>query len=262
VRESLKAAAKAVLPPRARHWLRATHRRLTVWPPVGFVRLGSLRRLTPISRNYGIDRGLPIDRYYIEDFLSRHAGLRDYAAGDIRGHVLEVGDRGYTDRFGTWQSPVGAITSVDVLHVDGSTRESTIVGDLSTGRDVPSETFDCIICTQVLPVIYDVSGAVRTLHRALKPGGVALVTMPGITASCLPDRDIWGDYWRFTTLSARRLFQEVFPPEGVTVEAYGNVLTTIGFLHGLAVKDLKRGELYPHDPNYELVICVRAAKAT
>jgi hypothetical protein len=46
-------------------------------PPVEF---GSFRRLTPISRLWGSDRGQPIDRRYIENFLKRHAG-------DIRGRV-------------------------------------------------------------------------------------------------------------------------------------------------------------------------------
>ncbi len=261
MRDALKAAAKAVLPPATREWLRAKHRRITVWPPVGFVRFGSLRRLTPVSTTYGFDRGLPIDRHYIEDFLSRHGDMPGYAGGDIRGHVLEVGDRDYTDRFGAKGGPPRGVGAVDVLHFDGSNPGATIVGDLATGANIPTATFDCIICTQVLPVIYDVSGAISTLHRALKPGGVALVTMPGISSSCRPDRDVWGDYWRFTTLSTRRLFESVFPAEGVTVEAYGNVLATIAFLHGLAVKDLRRAELYPHDPHYELVICVRAVKA-
>ncbi len=256
----LKSTIKELVPPAARRWLRVKQRRLTLWPPLGLVRFGSLRRLTPISRTYGLDRGQPIDRYYIEHFLARHSSMFDYAAGDIRGHVLEVGDRTYVD----WAAREGrtdGIQKVDILHADGSGLLTTIVGDLATGRNIPSDTFDCIICTQVLPVIYDVAGAVSTLYRALKPGGVALVTVPGITASCLPDRDLWGDYWRFTSLSARRLFETVFPAEQVSVEAYGNVLTAIGFLHGLAVKDLKRAELEPHDPDYELVVCVRAVKA-
>jgi hypothetical protein len=62
-------------------------------PAVGQIRFGDLRRLTPISRSFGYDRGQPIDRYYIANFLGRHSG-------DIRGHVLEIGDDRYTRRFG------------------------------------------------------------------------------------------------------------------------------------------------------------------
>ncbi|HEX2620430.1 MAG TPA: hypothetical protein VHL11_09790, partial [Phototrophicaceae bacterium] len=52
----------------ARRYLsRETRRRLArlaVWPPVGWVRFGDLRRLKPITADYGSSRGLEIDRYY------------------------------------------------------------------------------------------------------------------------------------------------------------------------------------------------------
>ena len=72
--------------------------------------------------------------------------------------------------------------------------------------------------------------------------------------------DHWGDYWRFTTLSARLLLEETFGKENVSVEAHGNVLTAIAFLHGLATKELKKEEFDYHDPDYEVTIAVRAVK--
>src|SRR6185503_497384 len=77
------------------------------WPPVGFVWVGSLRRLKPISSGWGSERGQPIDRYYIERFLTTHTR-------DIQGHVLEIGDNNYTRKFGGDQ-----VTQSDVLHVAG-----------------------------------------------------------------------------------------------------------------------------------------------
>jgi hypothetical protein len=70
----------------------------------------------------------------------------------------------------------------------------------------------------------------------------------------------WGYFWAFTTLSARRVFEEVFPTESVIVEAYGNVLTASAFLYGLAAQELRRQELDYLDPDYELVITIRAVK--
>jgi hypothetical protein len=119
-----------------------------------------------------------------------------------------------------------------------------------------------VICTQTLLLIYDVAAAIRTLHRILAPGGTLLVTVPGISQICRPDMDVWGDYWRFTTLSARRLFEEAFEPADVTVESYGNVLAASAFLYGLAAQDLKRKELDPRDPDYQLIIGVKATKPT
>jgi SAM-dependent methyltransferase len=225
-----------------------------VWPPVGTVRFGRLRRLTPVSTRWGSERGTPIDRYYIADFIARHSGQDQYVLGDIRGHVLEVGDDSYarTVKF--------AITKLDILHGDASNSEATIVGDLAGGDNIPSDTFDCVICTQTLFLIYDFRAVVSNLHRMLKPGGIVLVTVPGISTVVRPDADSGGDYWRFTTRSMRRLLEEFFAPENVTVEAYGNVLSSIAFLEGIAAEELKRAELDMRDPNYELLIAVRARK--
>ena len=248
---ALRRMAKRVLPAATRRRLR---RALTVWPPVGAVRFGSLRRLTPFSRRYGFERGTPIDRHYIENFLARHAGEESYGTGDIRGRVLEVGGDVYARRFGS------AVSQIEVLH-DSDTRPSaTLVADLTRPETVPEDAFDCVICTQTLHFIYDVGAALRTLHRALKPGGVLLATVPGISQVCRPERDIWGDYWRLTTLSARRLLEEAFPAANVTVESYGNVLTSAAFLYGVAAEELKPEELDPRDPDYELLIAIRAVK--
>lgn len=242
----IRATAKAVLPVEVRRWLRA--RRLTVWPPFGLARFVNLRRLQPVSRVFGLDRGQCIDRYYIENFLRAHAQ-------DIRGHVLEIGDAAYTRHFGGEK-----VSKSDVLHAQEGSPTATIVADLTCADRVPSDTFDCIIFTQTLQLIYDVQAAIQTLHRILKPGQVLLATFPGISQISRYDMDRWGDYWRFTTLAARRLFEEVFSSECVQVEAYGNVLAAIGFLHGLAAEELKRGELDYRDPDYEVLITVRAVK--
>jgi SAM-dependent methyltransferase len=201
-----------------------------------------------VSERFGFDRGKPIDRYYIEAFLSRHRS-------DIRGHVLEVGDPSYTRRFGA------GVTSSEVVDRDESNPHATVVADLGRPNEIESERFDCVICTQVLLLIFDVRAAIRTLERILRPGGVLLATVPGITKVSRGEAELWGDYWRFTAQSARRLFEEAFPPGAVKVEAQGNVLAAVAFLHGLAAEELSRRELDAHDPDFEVTVAVRAAKA-
>ncbi len=217
-------------------------------PPVGRVDFGDLRSTEPISREWGFDRGQAIDRYYIEKFM---AG----SAGDIKGHVLEVGDNIYTSLFGGDQ-----ISRSDVLHVSAEDPRATIVADLTSANHIPSDKFDCIICTQTLHFIYDVETVVQTLHRVLKPGGVLLVTAPGISQISRFDMDRWGDYWRFTSASIRRLFAGVFMERYVTVTPHGNVLSAVAFLHGLAVEELTQEELDRTDPDYEVLLAVRAVK--
>lgn len=216
-------------------------------------------RSVPFSRVYGFDRGLPVDRYYIEDFLRRFAAQPGYAEGALTGRVLEIGGREYADRFVT----AGRDTAVrvDVLHADAANPEATIVGDLADPSVLPAATFDCIICTQTLQVIWDVPTALATLARALAPGGTLLVTVPGISAAMTPDRDQWGDWWRFTSGSVRRLAEAAFPDGEVHVEAYGNVLAATSFLHGLAAEELRPDELELRDPAYEVIVALRAVKA-
>jgi SAM-dependent methyltransferase len=170
--------------------------------------------------------------------------------------VLEIGDDRYTRKFRG-----DRITKSDVLHVIEGNPKATIVADLTSAHHVPSNTFDCIIFTQTLQTIYDFRAALRHLFRILKRGGVLLVTNSGI---CKIGRregvDPWGEYWHFTTQSVRRLFQETFPAANISIEAYGNVLTAIAFLHGLAAEELRQEELDFFDPDYEVLITVRAVK--
>ena len=101
--------------------------------------------------------------------------------------------------------------------------------------------------------------ALKTVYRILKPGGVVLSTVPGISQVAA---DQWGDYWcwSFSSQSIRRLFAEVFPEANVQVESFGNVLAAIAFLHGMAVEELAPEELDYRDRHYELSIIVRAMK--
>ena len=205
--------------------------------------------MTPISGAFGLDRGLPVDRYYIERFLAGHADR-------IRGHVLEIGDNRYTRRFG------GArVRRSDVLHVTAGNPAATIVADLTRADHLPAAQFDCIICTQTIQMIYDARAAIRHLHRLLNPEGVLLATTAGIARIGRREGiDAWGEYWRFTGQSARRLFDEVFPPAGVEVKVYGNVLAAIAFLHGLAAEELQPDELDYLDPDYEVIIGIKAER--
>jgi len=216
---------------------------------VGTVNFGSFKRLTPVSRVFGFDRGQCIDRYYIEKLLAVHHH-------DVQGRVLEVADNNYTMLFGG-----GKVTRSDVLHIRPDEPGATLCGDLGDPAcPVASDAFDCVILTQTLLVIPDFRQAIHTVHRILKPGGVLLATFPGISQISRYDMARWGDYWRFTDLSARLVFGEVFGEDAVEVSTHGNVLVAISFLHGLAAGELTAEELNHNDPDYQVVITVRAVK--
>ena len=207
--------------------------------------LGTLRRTSPLSDVWGFDRGNAVDRFYIESFLTEYRQ-------DIVGRTLEVQDSGYTKKYGT------GVTHCDVLDIDSSNKDATLMADLSTADPLPSDAFDCFILTQTLHFIYDTRAAIRHAYRILRPGGVLLVTVPSVSRITPESKN---DYWRYTAASCSLLFEEAFGRENTTVNSYGNVLTCIAFLTGMAAEELSRQELGKNDEAFPLIIGVRAVKS-
>jgi SAM-dependent methyltransferase len=205
-----------------------------------------LYRTRPLSSNWGHERGTPIDRIYIDEFVSNHRG-------DIQGRVLEVRDRRYTDQFAR------GVTQRDVLDNDPTNGSATIVADLADAGSIPAETFDCFILTQTLQYIPQPSAAVSHVHRILRPGGVVLATVPSIIRI---DADVPAvDRWRFTEVSCTELFGEPFGVERVEISTAGNVLAAMAFLTGMAAEEFSAAKLAVRDPRFPVVILVRAVKA-
>jgi SAM-dependent methyltransferase len=221
-----------------------------LWMPLRRLRgrvemsLGRVRSATPLSNNFGYERGTPIDRYYIEGFLKAHSS-------DIRGRVLEIGDDCYSRRFGG-----SRIVSQDVLHIRAAPG-ATIVGDISQPGVLPVQAFDCIVLTQTLHLIFDMTTAVGQLYQSLRPGGVLLVTVPGISPI---DRGEWGESWcwSLSETALKRLLATQFEPGDISVRAYGNLFAATAFLHGAAVEEVRRSRLDPVDPAFPVTVAARA----
>ena len=202
--------------------------------------------LQPVSRLFGFDRGTPIDRFYVNKFIKSNADL-------INGSVLEVGDNQYTKQYGTniHRSVViaGSVDDAECFDVDLTNKNSySSIG-----------FFDCVIATQVLNFIYDMKSAVEGLHSLTKPGGVVIITLAGLAQISRYDADRWGDFWRFSNMSAQRIFEEFF--ENVEVRTFGNVRSATAFMQGLSSEDLTNRELEYFDEDYQVVVCVKAIRA-
>ena len=215
-------------------------------PAVGDIHKGDFNRVTPFSKEFGYDRGGPVDRYYIENFLEANSSF-------IKGRVLEIGDNDYTLRFGK-----SAVTQSDILHIDPSNTKATIIGDLADAPQIADNTYDCIVLTQTLHLIYNYTSALQTCYRVLKPGGVLLMTVPGITHI---DQGEWKNnwLWAFTGASVRRMLGEVFPSPA-DVNTYGNVFVASAFLYGMGVNEVKKKQLDHNDPHYQVIITAKAIK--
>jgi hypothetical protein len=207
----------------------------------------NLRTLKPLSRVFGFDRGTPIDRYYIEKFLSANSKY-------IKGRALEIGTSEYITKFGT------GVTNKEVLHYTADNSSATIIGDLTKIETLPSDQMDCFICTQTFNFIYDFKSAIRGAHHLLKKDGILLATLAGVCQISRYDMNRWGDYWRFTTRSAEEAFGEVFGKDNVIVQSFGNVLSSVSLLHGISSDELSHDELDHQDADYQIIITVVAKK--
>jgi glycosyltransferase involved in cell wall biosynthesis len=200
--------------------------------------------VTPLSYLWGSDRGLSIHRYYLEEFLKEFAH-------DIQGHCLEFQNPSYTFRIGG-----AAVEKLDILHIDATNPLATIVADLTKPNNLPSNRFDCIICTHVLHVIAELDRAVSELYRILKPGGVLLVAVPQISM-CDPG---FHELWRFTPEGLALVLAKAFGKDNVVVKAYGNSLTSAGEIRGLVTHEFNATILNYHDPRFAVEVCARACK--
>ena len=207
-------------------------------------RWGNLRRSEPFSAYYGFERGTPIDRFYIERFLAEHAQ-------DIQGTVLEVGTARYAQAF---SSP----REVEIVDNDKTNSDATIVADLSERDSLPFGRFDCFILTQTLQLVEDLDEAIRNAWQSLASGGVLLITVPGITRADPKHTSI--DRWRVTPAGLDTLLARACPQARRKVVGYGNLISAVGFLMGLAAEELEETELTAEDPHFIVSVCARVEK--
>ncbi len=199
----------------------------------------------PISQHGGFDRGLPAHRYYVQQFLQEFSDC-------IHGHCLEFHENRYTSRYGG-----SRVAKIDILSKEDDNPRATIVADLTKAPDIPSNLFDCIICTHTLHMIFEVDKAVSELYRILKPRGVLLVAVPTIGRAYLECHE----KWRFTPEGLQLLLARVFGDENVIVRAYGNSLTAAGTLRGLVAHEFTREELNYHDLRFTMETCAKGNEA-
>ncbi|MBO6292070.1 MAG: methyltransferase domain-containing protein [Selenomonas sp.] len=197
------------------------------------------------GRAFGGEFGTPIDRYYIERFLKLNSSY-------IHGDVMEVAESTYTYRFGS------GICNAYKLHINGG--DGCIKGNLETGEGILDNAIDCFICTQTLQFIYDIHSAIKNIHKLLRPGGTALITAHGISQIAMYSYRNWGEYWRFTEMSLRRLMEEAFDKDKITILRYGNMKTAMCFLYGLCQENLEEDDFEREDEMFQFVlgaVCVK-----
>lgn len=218
-------------------------RRITLPPKLYFL-IGGTK---PVSKYYGFDRGKPLDRFYIENFLEENKGC-------IKGVCLEVLNNKYTIKYGK-----DRVLKSDILDIEKNNKDANIIGDIRDLKEVENDTYDCIVLTQVLQFIDNLEAAISECHRVLKKDGILLATLPSISRiDCVSGTE--GDFWRFTKAGARYLFEKSFNKSNLEIKNRGNVKSGIYFLSGFSVEDISTKSLYKDDENFPSLITVKARK--
>ena len=202
-----------------------------------------------ISNDFGWTRGMPIDRFYLHQFFKENSSF-------IKGSCLEFGEDKYTKQYGLDVIQSSIFTS----DLDEKRKDGVIAGDISKSETLPSDKYDCIICTNVLNFIYDNHDSVEGLYMMLKPGGYCLVSIAGYSSHVSRyDMNRWGDYWRLSDKAAVRMFQEAgFIID--EVKTYGNVYAAVAQMHGYCAEDLDVSRLTTSHPDHQMIISMRIKK--
>jgi len=198
-----------------------------------------------MSRRWGFERGTPISRWFIDQFMEANRQ-------DVTGNVLEIKNARYTKSVGH------DVTLSDVLDIDRSNASATIYADLATADNAESNKYDCFILTETLQFVFDLDSAIAHAYRVLKPNGVLLVSVPCVSPSDDELMDV--DHWRFTTLACEKLFGKAFGIENIQVTGFGNYALSAGMLSGLAIEEIPKEKLNTFDKKYTTGIFIRAKR--
>ncbi len=197
------------------------------------------KNVKPISGKFGFDRGRPIDRFFIENFM-------EMSKKYVKGRILEITDNNYSLKYGEER-----VAKVDVLDINPKNKKANIIGDLRNLKaQVKSNTYDTIILTHVLGLIDDIGAVLTECNRILKPGGTLLFTGSSL-GPVLENNEV---YWRFTENSVKYIMKRYFKPKKLYVKSYGNALVGQAFFVGMAQEDLTDKELSYEDKRFPCVV--------
>jgi SAM-dependent methyltransferase len=200
----------------------------------------------PLSGDYGFERGKPVNRRYIESFLSEYQS-------DVHGSVLEVGGSRYSEALGG-----DRVAELTVVDIDTTNRGATLIADLAATESLNRDSYDCIFLIETLHLLPEPGICLENCWRALRPHGTLLITVPALKR--LSPSHPETDYWRFTPAGLEALMTRHWPAP-FSIRAYGNLFACIAFLLAHVVEECDDNDLDVPDPRFPLTVAAHARKS-
>jgi SAM-dependent methyltransferase len=164
------------------------------------------------------------------------AKMKEAAESHLRGRLVDIGCG--TKPFRELVAPF-VTEHVGVDHAASLHDRSAVDIDATAyAIPVPDESFDSALCSAVLEHLEEPERALRECFRVLRPGGVAIYTVPFIWHLHEEPRD----FYRFSKYGLRYLFEKV-GFEIVRLDAMSGFWVTFGQLLTYNLHRLNRGLL-------------------
>lgn len=159
-----------------------------------------------------------------------------YASRYLKGHLLDIGcgTKPYKTLLAPYVSEHAGVDHEDTLH------DKSNIDLFGTTYNIPvsDASFDSAICTAVLEHLEEPEQALRECYRVLKPGGVAVYSVPFIWHLHEEPRD----FYRFSKYGLKYLFEKV-GFEIVELKALSGFWVTFGQLFVYNIYRFNRGPL-------------------
>ena len=156
-----------------------------------------------------------LNYYFINRKLTRKKLSSFLQRYQSSGYTLNVG---CGDQFYSAMFPNSVCVDID------ERRRPDLVVDVHNMYQFSENTFDCVLCTEVLEHCLNPQKAADELFRVLKPGGILLLS----TRFLYPLHDTPQDYYRFTKYGLLHLFSQF---ELIELQEEASAMETKGILY-------------------------------
>src|SRR4051794_35790894 len=155
-------------------------------------------------------------RYLSAIFYAHYTLLVPVIRKYTRGKLIDLGCG--TSPF--WNVVIEQVDSYHGVDLWPRSDNTSFAGDIQRLDMVRDGSYDSAICIEVLEHLPEPGRAIATMQRVLKPGGVAVISVPHLSRL----HDLPYDYFRFTEFGLRYLLDKG-GLEVVQIETKGGLLT-------------------------------------